>query len=603
METRQDKHKEPSVTRRTLHYYWQVTRLQLPMFILAVTSTVGYVFFLSFINPLILGQIIDHVSDDPVAADQVFAVFGPYMLLFFLVNLLGQAGSKLQDWSVWKLQLRANYELATISFEQLSKQSMNFHHNRFGGSLVSATTKFINGYSSLIEVFVYAWLAITATAIFAVAILTPIVPLYVLALSILLAIYVIAANTLFKRILPLNSVAANAQNKLSGVLSDIVTNILSVKTYGRESYEFARFEEANKDVLAADSRRMWSSTTRQIVTSALTVVIMMVVVLFITGGNAWFGITAGSLVMMFSYTMSLTMQFNRVGSALAQVNRAFGDAYDMTVMLDEPRLVADKSNAPALEVVQGNIDFDNVTFAYSDAEDHSRVFRDFSLRIPAGQRVGLVGRSGSGKTTLTTLLLRLSNLQGGKILIDEQDIAGVTQASLRQQVGYVPQEPLLFHRSIHDNIAYGRSDASVEEVRAAARKANALEFIEELPSGFDTFVGERGVKLSGGQRQRVAIARAILANAPILVLDEATSALDSESEKLIQDALQNLMQGRTSIVVAHRLSTVASLDRIVVLADGGIVEDGTHAELVAKDGEYAQLWNRQTMKIQSAPGV
>ncbi|MCL2403418.1 MAG: ABC transporter ATP-binding protein/permease [Coriobacteriia bacterium] len=594
--------KQVTLTKRSLYYYWKVTRMQLGMFILAVASTVAYVFFLSFINPLMLGRIIDRVSSDPVAADQVFTVFGPYILIFFLVNLVGQAGSKLQDWSVWKLQLRANYELATISFEQLSKQSMNFHNNRFGGSLVSATTKFINGYSNLIEVFIYAWLAIFSTAIFTVAILTPIVPLYVAALSILLTIYVVAANTLFKRILPLNAVAANAQNKLSGVLSDIVTNILSVKTYGRESYEFGRFEEANREVLSADSKRMWSSTTRQIVTSALTVVIMMVVVLFITGGNAWFGITAGSLVMIFSYTMSLTMQFNRVGSALASVNRAFGDAHDMTAMLDEPRLVADKPDAPDLKVTRGDIFFDDVSFAYSDEDDQNKVFHDFSLRIPAGQRVGLVGRSGSGKTTLTTLLLRLSNLQEGEIAIDGQNIADVTQVSLRQQVGYVPQEPLLFHRSIHDNIAYGRPDASAEEVRAAAAKANALEFIEELPNGFETFVGERGVKLSGGQRQRVAIARAILADTPILVLDEATSALDSESERLIQEALQNLMQGRTSIVVAHRLSTVASLDRIVVLSDGGIVEDGTHAELVVKeDGQYAKLWNRQTMSTVSTP--
>jgi len=583
-----------NVTRRSLYYYWKVTRMQLPMFILSVVSTVSYVFFLAFINPMMLGRVIDRVQADPVAPDQVLSVFGSYILIFLAVNLAGQAGSKLQDWTVWKLQLRANYELATMAFEQLSKQSMNFHNNRFGGSLVSATTKFIGGYSTLIEVFVYAWLAIISTAVFTVAILTPIVPLYVGILSILLAIYVIAANTLFKRILPLNSVAAAAQNKLSGVLSDIVTNILSVKTYGRESYEFGRFEEANREVLTADSKRMWSSTVRQIVTSALTVVIMMLVVIFITGGNAWFGISAGTLVMIFTYTMSLTMQFNRIGSAFASLNRAFGDAHDMTVMLDEPRLVADKPGAPKLRVSRGDIDFEDVTFAYSDADDQNKVFRDFTLRIPAGQRVGLVGRSGSGKTTLTTLLLRLSNLQEGKILVDGQDIADVTQVSLRQQVGYVPQEPLLFHRSIHDNIAYGCPDASLEDVREAARKANALEFIDELPSGFDTFVGERGVKLSGGQRQRVAIARAILADTPILVLDEATSALDSESEKLIQDALQNLMQGRTSIVVAHRLSTVASLDRIVVLSDGGILEDGTHAELVEKDGEYAQLWNRQT---------
>ena len=214
--------------------------------------------------------------------------------------------------------------------------------------------------------------------------------------------------------------------------------------------------------------------------------------------------------------------------------------------------------------------------------------------MAAGQRVGLVGKSGSGKTTLTKLLLRLDDAQGGRVLVDGQDVSRCTQQSLRRQVAYVPQEALLFHRSIRENIAYGRPDATDEQIREAARLANALEFIDRLPHGFDTMVGERGVKLSGGQRQRVAIARAILTDAPILVLDEATSALDSESEALVQEALENLMRGRTSIVVAHRLSTVAALDRIVVLADGEIVEDGTHAQLVEAGGEYASLWSRQT---------
>ena len=201
---------------------------------------------------------------------------------------------------------------------------------------------------------------------------------------------------------------------------------------------------------------------------------------------------------------------------------------------------------------------------------------------------------GSGKTTLTRLLLRLVDIQEGQILIDGQEISEVTQVSLRRQIAYVPQEPLLFHRTIAENIAYGRPEAGFEEIRQAAIDANALEFIDQLPDGFDTITGERGVKLSGGQRQRIAIARAILVDAPILVLDEATSALDSESEQLIQAALQNLMKGRTSIVIAHRLSTVASLDRIVVLRNGVIVEDGTHYDLLARNGEYADLWTRQT---------
>ena len=225
----------------------------------------------------------------------------------------------------------------------------------------------------------------------------------------------------------------------------------------------------------------------------------------------------------------------------------------------------------------------------------TRVFDGLDLHIPAGQRVGLVGASGAGKTTLTKLLLRLSDIQEGRILRRRPGHFSLLRSKrLRRSIAYVPQESLLFHRSVAENIAYGRPDASMEEIREAARRANALEFIEKLPQGFDTVTGERGVKLSGGQRQRIAIARAMLADCPILVLDEATSALDSESEKMVQDALAKLMRGRTSIVVAHRLSTVASLDRIVVLDDGGIAEDGSHAELIEAGGAYARLWSRQT---------
>ena len=288
------------------------------------------------------------------------------------------------------------------------------------------------------------------------------------------------------------------------------------------------------------------------------------------------------------------MRFNYINSMMARMNRAVGDAAEMTKVLDEPRLVEDAPGAPDLVVSEGAVDFERLALRYEDADEGDYVFRDLTLSVPAGQRVGLVGRSGSGKTTLTKLLLRLSDVQEGHIYVDGQDISACVQQSLRRQIAYVPQEALLFHRSIRENIAYGRPDATKEEIREAARLANALEFIDRLPHGLDTMVGERGVKLSGGQRQRVAIARAILADCPILVLDEATSALDSESEAAVQGALENLMRGRTSIVVAHRLSTVAALDRIVVLEEGQIVEDGTHAELSRAGGTYESLWDRQT---------
>jgi ATP-binding cassette subfamily B protein len=277
-------------------------------------------------------------------------------------------------------------------------------------------------------------------------------------------------------------------------------------------------------------------------------------------------------------------------------NRIFGDAYDMTLILEEENEVRNIAGAKDLQVTDGAVEFDDITFQHVDAK--TALFEKLTLDIPAGQRIGLVGRSGSGKTTITKLLLRFSDVNNGEISIDGQNIKEITQESLRANIAYVPQETTLFHRTIRENIAYGRPNATDAEVIEAAKQANAWEFIKDLPKGLDTLTGERGVKLSGGQRQRVAIARAILKNAPILVLDEATASLDTESEKLIQDALKHLMKGRTSIIIAHRLSTVAELDRIVVLEQGKIVEDDTHENLVAKGGIYSKLWNRQTGTIE-----
>lgn len=580
--------------RRTLHYFWWVTRQRPGAFALSIISSVGYIALLTFANTYVMGRIVDRVQASPVAADQVFSVFGPYILALLVVNVVGQTLSKLQDYSVYRLEINANYQLSRLCFDTLSNQSMTFHNSRFGGSLVSQTSRFVSGYSGLVDVLTYALWPTVASVVLTIAILAPIAPSFVAILCAMLVLYVVLAYRMYKRILVLASDASNAQNKLSGVLSDAVTNILAVKTYGREDFERETFTRADRDAMAAENRNMRATMRRGFTTSFLITIIMFIVSIFVSGGNAWFGISAGTLVMMFTYTYHLTMNFNYFNSMMARINHALGDAAEMTRVLDEPTLVADDEGAQPLVVCEGTIDFEHIGFRYPDAQEDDRVFSDLNLHIPAGQRVGLVGRSGSGKTTLTKLLLRLDDVQEGQVLVDGQDVSHCTQQSLRQQVAYVPQEALLFHRTIRENIAYGRPAASEDEIRSAAARANALEFIERLPQGFDTLVGERGVKLSGGQRQRVAIARAILVDAPILVLDEATSALDSESEALVQGALENLMHGRTAIVVAHRLSTVASLDRIVVLSHGRVVEDGTHHELVEAGGEYAGLWDRQT---------
>jgi ATP-binding cassette subfamily B protein len=299
------------------------------------------------------------------------------------------------------------------------------------------------------------------------------------------------------------------------------------------------------------------------------------------------------MFLILNYTSGIVNQlFQFSNNSLRNYNRSFGDSADMVKILLEDPEVQDAENPEPSRMDKGDIVFKGVTFTHNGADD--ALFNELNLHISAGEKVGLIGHSGSGKSTFTRILLRFSDIDGGEILIDGQNIASVTQDDLREAIAYVPQEPLLFHRSIHDNIAYGKQGASREAVVQAAREANADEFIRNLPQGYGTLVGERGVKLSGGQRQRVAIARAILKDAPILMLDEATSALDSESEKLIQAALWQLMQGRTAIAIAHRLSTVQRMDRIIVMDDGNIVEQGTHAELIKKKGIYAKLWAHQS---------
>jgi ATP-binding cassette subfamily B protein len=295
-------------------------------------------------------------------------------------------------------------------------------------------------------------------------------------------------------------------------------------------------------------------------------------------------------VLALSLTRELPERVWKLTQDFIPFSEALGECKQALSLIQTPHEIVDTPEATSLKVSTGSIAFNNVAFNYSEQK---ALFKNISVAIPGGQRVGLVGFSGSGKSTFVNLILRLFDVQGGSITIDDQDIRMVTQDSLRKNISYIPQEPLLFHRSVQENILYGRPDATYNEMIEAAQKAHAHDFILSLEKGYDTIVGERGIKLSGGQRQRIVIARAFLKNAPILILDEATSALDSETEKCVQASLEQLVENRTVIVVAHRLSTLLFMNRILIFDAGEIVEDGTHQELLGRGGRYARLWNAQ----------
>ncbi len=592
MRTKHNSKQRASVAKRTLYYYWQTSKKYKWYAIGTFLSTPIVVLIRTTLIPLIFANMIDAISVG-IPNDQIVPTLLPQGLL--LIGLFF-GGSVVLGWLrvywSWKFELKVLYDLSAICFDTISSQSMQFHSDRFSGSLVSQTNKFVGSFERFFDVLIYEIVYLISLVVFIMVVLIPRAPWFAFGLTAFIVLYTICSALTSDRIAHLSKERAEAENKQTGQLADSVSNILSVKSYGRESHERHRYANFNRASYSAGLAEIRGTMTRDLWFNIVNIGIIAILVAFMIIGVPVFGLTISTLILIVNYSMTIMRELWDINNIFKHINRVFGDAYEMTQILDTEDAVKDVPEAKELVAKKGDILFKNITFQHADAK--TPIFKDFTLHIEPGERVGLVGISGSGKTTLTKLLLRFADVQDGEVLVDGQNISQVQQVSLREAIAYVPQETSLFHRSIADNIAYARPDATREEVIRAAKLANAHDFVKDLPNGYDTLVGERGIKLSGGQRQRVAIARAILKDAPILVLDEATSALDSESEALIQDALVKLMRGRTSIVVAHRLSTIASLDRIVVLENGKIIEQGTHQQLLEKGGEYYHLWSRQS---------
>jgi len=565
--------------------YWRryplLTALSLSFsLVLALQATV-----VPLLVSLVLAELITHQT---INTGLLVSTAGLQILLVI-------AGYLTDDRGVSELHHKVDVDLYNDSFDYLVRQDYAFFANRFTGSIVTQASRFAKTYTVFTDTLFFNLFP----QLFSVVIALSIMLYYNLPIGLVVLVIWLLTEwgivLLTKRRLPVRRAAVSKESEQVGELADVITNSVTVKTSGAEDREIRRYGDFN-----ALRARYFTQAWHQAVRNGWLIQGVCAVVQLIIFIGGLFAVRDGAMgvatFLLFQiYAFRLIDALSRSTFIFRQLEAVAGDAQEMTELFEMPPVVQDRPSAEKSRIKRGAISFKGVTFQYDDAAAGSGdLFEGFDLTIKSGERIGLVGPSGGGKTTITRLLLRFMDIQDGAIVIDGQDIRAIRQQELRRAIAYVPQEPLLFHRSIKDNIRYGRPSASDKEVEAVARKAFAHDFIKVLPDGYDTLVGERGVKLSGGQRQRVAIARAMLSGAPILVLDEATSALDSESERAIQKALWELMKNKTAVVIAHRLSTIQRMDRIIVLDEGRIVEEGSHKALLARKGLYAKLWNHQS---------
>ena len=483
-------------------------------------------------------------------------------------------------------------KLKQNAFNYLMLHSRNFFVNNFAGGLTQKVNRFARSFEILIDTLVFDLIPIAVTIIGTIAITAFIAPI----ISIIIAawtILAIAGNFIFSRWkVKFDIAAAAADSKTTSMLSDNIINYVAVKLfggYGRESKNFQKIS----DEQAKKTLTTWQLSNISNAFQHLLIFIVEFAVFYYTirlwqNGQAFIG----TFVLVQIYIIGIVNNLWGLSRMFRGIYQGLADSKEMVEIMAMPHEIKDIAGAKDLGKARGEIEFKNVRFAFKNGRD---ILKNFNAKIPAGQKIAIVGRSGAGKTTLSGLLLRLFDPLEGEILVDGKNIKYAALESLRENISLVPQDPLLFHRTIMENIRYGRPEATDNEVIAAAIAARCDRFIEKMPAKYETLVGERGVKLSGGERQRVAIARAILKNAPILILDEATSSLDSQSEKLIQDALEILMEGRTTIAIAHRLSTIRKMDRVIVVKNGIVAEDGPHQSLIRKkDGIYRKFWRLQS---------
>ncbi|MDL1866344.1 ABC transporter ATP-binding protein [Betaproteobacteria bacterium PRO4] len=544
----------------------------------------------SILTPYAIGQIVGGVTDVLTEREQIFATvafpLGLYLLLNFGEVIFSRAGASCRIIVAPRLRAQVTSEL----YAYLQHHSHRFLSNNFAGALASRISETSTSVNMTLWTLVFDFLPIAVTLTVSIILLWyASIPLSLFTLVWAL-LYLSISYVLARRCRTLAHKSAEARSVTIGKVVDAVTNLASVRLFAMLGFERGYLESFLNNEIAASRRWLWSNEKILWFQFLLALTLKVGTLLFALWLWQQSRISVADFVMSVSLSLLIIGEVRNISRRFIDLFEYIGNIANGVGIIVREHEITDRPGAKPLHITRGCIELHDVSFGYSP---HNPVFENLNLRIEGGQRVGLVGYSGSGKSTLLNLILRLYDPQQGSILIDGQDIREVTQQSLHEQISLIPQDPGLFHRTLLENIRYGRPDATQEEIELAARGADAHEFIERMPNQYESLVGERGVKLSGGQRQRISIARVIVKNAPILIMDEATSSLDSITEQAIQNSLDTLMRNKTVIVVAHRLSTIAHLDRILVFNRGRIIEDGSHAQLLAANGAYTQLWSRQ----------
>ncbi len=570
-----------------LKYFWQVVKNFKVSFFIVIFCTIvasGLDIYIP-LQYLKLWNVLS-VNDFLVVANARSII-----VLVLVLNLVVWVFRRISGFMLSYFEANAMAGLRKQAFSSMINHSHSFFANNFGGSLVRKVSKYANAFEKLNDRMITDGLPLIVRGVGIVIAIYTLLPKYSYILAIFSIVFLITSFLYVRFKLKYDIIASQADSRTVGVLSDSIGNHSSIQLFTGHEYENKHLDEVVQDQKnkLVFNWYLWEGLGSL---GNFYSIVIEFVIFWIAIGDWKLGIiTLPVIILLQSYLARLVNSLWSFGSIVRAYYENFADAYEMVAILDSKYEIEDEP-IQKLNKTNGEVVFEDVTYIYEN--NNSKVLDNFSMTIPAGQKVAIVGSSGAGKTTFVRLLMRLFNLTSGKITVDGVDISKISQENLREKIAFVPQDPVLFHRTLLENIRYGRRDATDEEVLNAARLAHCDDFIDALPNGYETYVGERGVKLSGGERQRVAIARAILKDAPILILDEATSSLDSHSESLIQDALRTLIKGKTTIVIAHRLSTIREMDRIVVLEKGKIIEDGVHDELANKDGGlYKKLWDLQ----------